>query len=185
MIDPRSSATIYAAAGDPWDSPFAPIYESIDGGCIGWRRLTSTTYPLQWAAIAPSLSATLYAGAQELVFKSIDGGLSWAMPGNLPAGFRGYYVSALAIDPTNADVVYIAQTVGGFGSGPDTAKIFKSTDGGGQWQEVPIPVPAPVAIGSFAIDPATPSIVYAAYGSYNADKGGVLKSITKDCNGSL
>ena len=91
----------------------------------------------------------------------------------------------MAIDPTNADVVYIAQTVGGFGSGPDTAKIFKSTDGGGQWQEVPIPVPAPVAIGSFAIDPATPSIVYAAYGSYNADKGGVLKSITKDCNGSL
>ena len=125
-------------------------------------------------AIAPSLSSTLYAGANEEVFKSIDGGLSWAMPGSLPYGFSGFYVSALAIDPTNTDVVYVAQQVSTF-PGPDTGKIFKSTDGGGQWREVPVPVAAPVAIWSLAIDPATPSIVYAAY-SGNADKGGVFKS---------
>jgi photosystem II stability/assembly factor-like uncharacterized protein len=177
VIDPRSSATLCAAAGDPWDAPFAPIYESIDAGAHWVAEAYFDTLSASLVAIAPSLSSTLYAGAQELVFKSIDGGLSWAMPGNLPYGFRGFYVSALAVAPTNADVVYVAQTVAGFSSGPDTGKIFKSTDGGGQWQEVPIPVPAPVAIGSLAIDPATPSIVYAAYGSYNADKGGVLKSI--------
>ena len=115
-------------------------------------------------AIAPSLSSTLYAGGLDGVFKSIDGGLSWEMRSNGLPGFNGWYISALAIDPTNVDTVYIAQQVAGF-PGPDTQKIFKSTDGGGQWRQVPIPVPAPVAIRSLAIDPATPSIVYAAYGS--------------------
>ena len=51
------------------------------------------------------------------------------------------------------------------GAGGDTGKIFKSTDGGGQWRQVPIPVPAGAVIWSLAIDPATPSIVYAAYAS--------------------
>ena len=175
VIDPRSPATIYAALGDPWDLADVPIYKSIDGGAH-WAAEAAefNGSPTSVVGTAPSLSSTLYAGASETVFKSTDGGLSWAMPGNLPYGFYGWYVSALAIDPTNADVVYVAQQVSTF-PGPDTEKIFKSTNGGGQWREVPIPVPAPVAIRSLAIDPATPSIVYAAYGK--AGKGGVFKSI--------
>jgi hypothetical protein len=174
-IDPRSSAAIYASQGDPWDPADVPIYKSIDGGAHWVAEAAGIgDAPTSVVAIAPSLSSTLYAGASEAVFKSIDSGLSWEMSSRLP----GYYVSALAIDPTNADVVYVAQTVAGFSSGPDTGKIFKSTDGGGQWRQVPIPVPAPVAVSSLAIDPATPSIVYAAYGSFGADgTGGVLKSI--------
>jgi len=136
-------------------------------------------------AIAPSLSSTLYAGANDLVFKSIDGGLSWEMRSRLP----GFYVYALAIDPTNPDVAYVAQEVAipspTGRPGPETGKIFKSTDGGGQWRELPISVAAPAAITfaaitSLAIDPATPSIVYATYTSYSnvgAHDGGVFKSI--------
>jgi len=178
VIDPRSSATIYAALGDQWDLAEVPIYKSIDGGAH-WAAEAAefNGEPTSVVAIAPSLSSTLYAGANEFVFKSIDGGLSWAMPSNLPYGFYGFYVSALAIDPTNADVVYVAQQVSTFPPGPDAGKIFKSTNGGGQWREVPIPVPARAAIWSLAIDPATPSIVYAAYASGNAGKGGVFKSI--------
>jgi hypothetical protein len=91
-------------------------------------------------------------------------------------GFYGFYISALAVDPTNADAVYVAQHVATF-PGPDTGKIFKSTDGGGQWRQVPIPVSAGAGIRSLAIDPVTPSIVYAAYVSGNAGKNGVFKSI--------
>ena len=177
VIDPRSSATIYAALGDPWDEADVPIYKSIDGGAH-WAAEAAefNGQPTSVVAIAPSLSSTLYAGANDAVFKSIDGGLSWEMRSNGLPGFNGFYIYALAIDPTNADVVYIAQAVAGF-PGPDTGKIFKSTDGGGQWRQVPIPVPAPVVISSLAIDPATPSIVYAAYASGQAGKSGVLKSI--------
>ena len=176
VIDPRSPATIYASLGNPYDYAGVPIYKSMDGG-VHWAAEAAEFghRPTSVVAIAPSLSSTLYAGAWDAVFKSIDGGLSWEMRSN---GLPGFYVSALAIDPTNADVVYVAQAVAGFSSGPDTDKIFKSTDGGGQWRQVPIPVPAPVAIRSLAIDPATPSIVYAAYAPFGAGKsGGVLKSI--------
>lgn len=177
VIDPRSPATIYAALGDPWDLADVPILKSIDGGTI-WAAEAAefNGRPTSVVAIAPSLSSTLYAGANDAVFKSIDGGLSWEMRSNGLPGFYGFYVSALAIDPTNADVVYVAQQVATF-PGPDTGKIFKSTDGGGQWRQVPIPVPAGVVIWSLAIDPATPSIVYAGYTSNSADKGGVFKSI--------
>ena len=180
-IDPRASATIYASLGSPWDYANVPIYKSMDGGAHWAAEAAEYEFndaPTSLVAIAPSLSSTLYAGANEAVFKSIDGGLSWERRSNGLPGFLGFYISALAIDPTNADVVYIAQAVAGFPSGPDTDKIFKATDGGGQWREVPIPVPAPVAISSLAIDPATPSIVYAAYGPFGAgNSGGILKSV--------
>jgi photosystem II stability/assembly factor-like uncharacterized protein len=178
VIDPRSSATIYTSLGDPWDWADVPIYKSTDGG-THWAAEAAefSEQPTSVVAIAPSLSSTLYAGANEAVFKSIDGGLTWEMRKNgLPGG--GFYVSALAIDPTNADVAYVAQQVATF-SGPDTGRIFKSTDGGGQWRQVPIPVPAGAVIWSLAIDPVTPSIVYAGYVYCNAsgcNSGGVFKS---------
>jgi photosystem II stability/assembly factor-like uncharacterized protein len=175
-IDPASPSTIYAALGDPWDLSAVPIYKSMDGG-VHWAAEAAefNGEPSSVVAIAPSASSTLYAGANDAVFKSIDGGLTWEMSSRLP----GFYVSALAVDPTNADVVYVAQQVATF-SGPDSGKIFKSTDGGGQWRQVPIPFPAGATIWSLAIDPVTPSIIYAGYIYCNAggcNGGGVFKSI--------
>ena len=172
VIDRASPATIYVAGGGPWDYGDFPIYKSIDGGAH-WAA-ESNDRPTSLLAIAPSLSSTLYAGENEAVLKSIDGGLSWAMRSN---GLTGFYVSALAIDPTNADAVYVAQQVASPIGGPDTGKIFKSTDGAGQWRQVPISAPAGAVIMSLAIDPATPSIVYAAYAYSKAGNGGVFKSI--------
>ena len=175
VIDPRSSATIYSALGDPWDPADVPIYKSTDGGAH-WAAAQSSGLAASVLAIAPSLSSILYAGEDNVVLKSIDGGLSWAMRGN---GLPGFYVSALAIDPTNADAVYVAQEVvdPSVVPGGDTGKIFKSVDGGGKWQQVqlPVPAPGPTPITSLVIDPATPSVVYAAY--TNGRSGGVFKSI--------
>ena len=175
VIDPAYPATIYAALGDPWDLADVPIYKSVDGGAH-WAAEAAefNGAPTSVVAIAPSLSSTLYAGANEAVFKSSDGGLSWEMRSN---GLTGFYVSALAIDPTNADIVYVAQVVASFMDTGDPTKIFKSTDGGGQWRQAAIAVPAPAQITSLVIDPVTPSVVYAAYAYGNGGKnGGVFKS---------
>jgi photosystem II stability/assembly factor-like uncharacterized protein len=171
VIDPSSPATLYAAGGLPWDYGDFPIYKSVDGGAH-WTA-QSNGQPTSVLAIAPSLSATLYAGENEGVFKSIDGGLHWEMRSN---GLTGFHVSALAIDPTNADAVYVGQQVATPGAGGDTGKIFKSINGGGQWRQV-LSVPAGAFISSVAIDPATPSTLYAAYASGIAGKNGVFKSI--------
>jgi len=175
VIDPSSPATIYFAGGEPWDYGDFPVYKSIDGGAH-WAAEFNYE-PTSVLAIAPSSSSTLYAGENYDVFKSIDGGLSWTMTSRLP----GYYVPALVVDPTNADVVYVARdvetpsVVGG-----QTGKIFKSTDGGGQWRELPSPVPGEAYTMSLALDPTTPSIIYGAYESCHAGAcpgGGVFKSI--------
>ena len=62
------------------------------------------------------------------VYKSADGGLSWKSINNglpiddMPLG--GYYVQAIAIDPTDSQTIYAA----GFGG------LYKSTDGGQLWK---------------------------------------------------
>jgi len=64
-------------------------------------------------AIDPLNHYTLYAGANDAVFKSTNGGASWTV------SISGMYAAALAIDPTNPASVY----AGGTG-------VFKSTHHG-------------------------------------------------------
>ena len=67
----------------------------------------------------------------------------------------GGSIVALAIDPSNAQIVY----AGSWGSG-----VFKSTDGGQNWQSTSFGL-TNLYINSLAIDPTHPSILYA--GTYH------------------
>ena len=171
VIDPASPATLYAGMES------APaVFKSTDGG-MHWAAASnglSGFGGVQAFAIAPSQPSTLYVGmAFAGVAKSSDGGSSWVgMNNGLTA--VGIYVSALAVDPKNAEIVYVATPPTGR---PDTdAKIFKSTNGAAQWRQVPIALPTGTLITSLAIDPATTSVIYAAYVDYPTGLGGVFKS---------
>ena len=151
------------------------MYKSTDAGATGRRRPTDcpiSAASKPWRLLRRSLrrsTSGYFAG----VSKSTDGGSSWTLVNNGLTAV-GIYVSALAVDPTNADIVYVATPPTGR---PDTdAKIFKSTNGAAQWRQVPIALPKGALITSFAIDPATPSTIYAAYVDYATDSGGVFKS---------
>jgi len=81
-------------------------------------------------------------------------------------------VSALAVDPGNANVVYLGAAQGG---------VWKTTDGGTNW----IPKTdsqTTLAVGSIALDPSNSSIVYVGTGEevFSGDSyygAGILKSI--------
>jgi photosystem II stability/assembly factor-like uncharacterized protein len=165
VIDPASPSTLYAAVG--------ALYKSTDAGAH-WEPATALYRP-ESLAIAPSRSSTLYAGQAFVgVLKSTDSGSYWTQANNGLTAV-GIYVSALAVDPTNADIVYVATPPTGR---PNTdAKIFKSTNGAAQWRQVPIALPKGTSITSLVINPAKPFTIYATYANYgDTGIGGVFKS---------
>ena len=172
IVDPATPSTLYAGMGS------APsVYKSTDGGA-NWTP-ASNGLPnfgsVRALEIAPSRPSTLYIGMPFAgVSKTTDGGASWTQVNNGVTAV-GIYVSALAVDPANADIVYVATPPTGR---PDTdAKIFKSTNGAAQWRQVPIALPTGTLITSLVVDRVTTSIIYAAYVDYATGLGGVFKSI--------
>jgi hypothetical protein len=79
-------------------------------------------------------------------------------------------VTALAIDPRNSQVVYLGGAEGG---------VWKTTDGGILWTPLTDSQPS-LAIGSIALAPSNPDIIYAGTGEANFSDSyygaGVLKS---------
>ena len=80
-------------------------------------------------------------------------------------------VTALAVDPTNSNVIYLGGAEGG---------VWKTTDGGASWTPLTDNQPS-LAVGSMAIDPQNPQTIYVGTGeeNFNFDAyfgAGILKS---------
>ncbi|MFZ3262508.1 MAG: hypothetical protein WA172_00780 [Terriglobales bacterium] len=121
-------------------------------------------------------NASADSGAGEGIYKSTNGGDSWSLlPGSSFAVDNS--VSAVVIDPTNSNTIYVATTYGirGFTEVDDGSAIgtsypvglYKSTDGGNTFTL--IFNPTPLTPGGFtwgvnrvALDPSDPTTVYAA-----------------------
>lgn len=108
------------------------------------------------AGFGPSMSGVAYAVDEHgNILKSPDDGDTWQAVGRLELGFR----VSLAVDPSDPDTVYV-----GTGTG-----VFKSTDGGRNWQQV-----LPEDGMDIAIAAGAPDSVFAAGGSgifKNTDAG--------------
>jgi photosystem II stability/assembly factor-like uncharacterized protein len=114
------------------------------------------------------------------IYKSVDAGKTWAH-----LGLRdGQQIAQLAVDPTNADHVFVA--VAGHPYGPNQERgVYRSIDGGKTFEKV-LYRDENVGASDVQIDPGNPQIVYAALwesqegpwenGVFNGDGGGVFKS---------
>lgn len=139
------------------------LFRSVDAGS-SWTPVTaglpSAPIPISIAA-SSSDPMTMYMGvgtaasggnaAQYLgVYRSNDAGQTWN-PAN--SGISTATIGALAVDPTNSQVVYATTD----------STLIKTTDGGGSWSSTAwsatFGAGAPIAL---AVDPAHPQVVYAA-----------------------
>jgi photosystem II stability/assembly factor-like uncharacterized protein len=195
VIDPTNSSTLYAVASSVFKStnsgaswrrtadgiggsqltslairPDEPqrlyvgtyaggIYVSVNGGSL-WKSSNSGigATDITCLAINPKFPRVLYAGSRgpgAKLYKSVDEGVSWNEAG------ISKEIIAIAIDPVNPETVYA--TAGG---GTVTPKLYKTTDGGGQWMDITAAAHVPANV---AIDPLDPSVLYAA-GYSAADK---------------
>src|SRR5262249_54014295 len=108
------------------------------------------TANVQRVVVDPHHSGSAYAFASNGVFKTSDGGRRW----NLAAPNVTEFAQKLVFDSLDPRIVYASRSTG----------IFQSTGGGNSW--------APTAFSGwgsntsglrgFAIDPRTPSTIYAA-----------------------
>jgi photosystem II stability/assembly factor-like uncharacterized protein len=140
-LDPRNPRTVYAvlwaARQGPWEynnayaGPTSGLFKSTDGG-TSWRPLGGGASGLPTAAdglsrigigIAPGDPSRIYAwvtSRRSALYRSDDAGASWTrMNDEARVWGRGDDFANVRVDPTNADIVYAANT-----------STYKSTDGG-------------------------------------------------------
>ena len=115
------------------------------------------------------------------IYKSVDAGKTW-----IHLGLRdGQQIAQLAIDPKNADRLFVA--VAGHPYGPNEERgLFRSLDGGKNFEKV-LYRDENTGASDVQIDPANPETVYATLwesregpwenGVFNGDNGGIFKSI--------
>jgi photosystem II stability/assembly factor-like uncharacterized protein len=167
-VDPVNPATIYAGTNDN-------IFKSTDGG-NNWTPVNAglpSYFYVYSLAIDPGTPGNLYAATYSHgVYKSTNGGASWAaINSGLPLSTTAGYVLSLAIDPATPTTLY-AGTYDG---------VYKSTDSGGNWTAAGSGPPADTglslsyaSVSSLAVDPCTPTTVYAGtdWGVYKSTNGG-------------
>ncbi len=136
-----------------------PFFVTSDRG-LTWRGLSfaDPVKAVHALAVDPRRPATLYAATDLGLYKSTDGGASWTLLYRDP---RGAPIIAMVLDQGQPDRLYAA--AGGVsGAAPPQPNLLKSTDAGGSFRSIPVPIeleflgPIPV-ISALAIDPLTPA----------------------------
>jgi len=102
----------------------------------------------------------VYAGTDNGVFKSSDGGATWSS-----FGLSGKIVRVIRAAPANALYVYAGTDQG----------LYRSSDGGTTWTYCGF---ADAIINALAVHPTNPLIAYAGMGDYILDNpGGIYKTV--------
>ena len=146
--DPTNHRRLYLGTAD------GVFYRSDDSGGR-WQRM-SPGFPQRGKSldeIAVDPRGVVFVGYWEIagkgggVARSADGGRTFKV---LP-GIQGESVRALAIAPSNPDVV-VAGTLNG---------VFRSSDGGASWQRISPAGDAEIRnVESLAVDPGYPDVIY-------------------------
>lgn len=160
-VDPFDSKRIYVSSYGI-DLEANDIYITTDGGTT-WKRLfLGREYTAPVVEIDPVDLKTVYVGVGPgFIYRSSDRGETWERITTPPAKF----LNSLAIALSNNSILYA-----GYVSG-----LFKSTDKGNSWIQLPLEVGA-WGISCVAIDPHDANIVYASVFSRGLPPGGVYKS---------
>ncbi|MGB6831685.1 MAG: transcriptional regulator [Terracidiphilus sp.] len=163
VVDSANPSTLYVGA---WKDSFGGgVWVSHDSGKTWKEARDLKGQPIHALIQAPSDPRTLFAGTLEGVYRTSDGGQTWALIS--PVGSREIHeVESLAVDPRNPGILYAG-----------TWHLpWKTTNGGRTWSNIKKGVIVDSDIFSIIVDPDKPRIVYmsACSGIYKSEDSGVL-----------
>ena len=157
-VDENNPSTMYAFGLDQG------IWKTTNSGA-NWTQMNSglLNTQVQSMGICKNSPQNLYAGTNygtdDGVYKSTDGGASWTRVVNgisEPAGTLG--IQAIMVHPTDPNIVYIAV----FNGLADAVNgLYKTTDGGANWNPIVNGIGAIKNFLCFAMSPTDPNIIYA------------------------
>ncbi|MEO7454951.1 MAG: hypothetical protein ABIY52_01720 [Gemmatimonadaceae bacterium] len=156
---PSKTVFVAAAAGGVWKSTnngvtWRPVFDDKPVTSLGMLAIAATDTNTVWLGTGePNSRNTIEPGAG--VYKSTDGGMSWALMGLE----KTQHIGRVAIDPKNKDVVYVAALGAAWKSSPDRG-LYKTTDGGKTWANVKF-ISDRAGFVDVAIDPRNSDVVYA------------------------
>jgi photosystem II stability/assembly factor-like uncharacterized protein len=161
-VHPARPYTLYVGvgSGNVWRSDnngltWTPIFENESTFTIGEIAIAPSDPDIVWVGTGEILMArSSYAGTG--VFKSTDGGKTWANMGL----HDSQHIGRVLIDPKDANTVYVAAIGHNFSTNAERG-LFKTTDGGTTWSKI-LYVSERVGVIDAEMDPVDWNILYAA-----------------------
>jgi photosystem II stability/assembly factor-like uncharacterized protein len=195
-VGPGGGGWVMSVAASPHDENTVFLGGDIQGVFLTENGGSSWTshneglrdFWIETILLHPADPNILYAGGTSGVYKSLDRGRSWSwLRSGFPAVSRFSWsapVSALAMDPSNPDIIYagIGTPRRGFGK---QGAVYRSTDGGGTWSKINASgsLPADTLITSLVVHPSnrtprpdtssTTLYLTSQYGFFTSTDGGV------------
>lgn len=159
-VNPKNFNEYYVAvaSGGVWKTTnhgvtFQPIFDgegSYSVGCITMDPNQSTTL---WVGTGENNNQRSV-GYGDGVYKSVDGGKSWKHMGLK----NSEHISKIIVDPRNSDIIYVAAYGPLWSEGGDRG-IYKSTDGGTNWERIHY-ISENSGAADLVMDPGNPDILY-------------------------
>lgn len=208
-IDPQNSQRIWLGTGENVGGRHAGygdgIYLSVNGGKT-WRNMgLSETEHISKIIVHPNNSQVVWVaaqgplwnkGGQRGLYKTSNGGKDWKriLEVNPWTG-----VTDLVQDSRNPEVLYAAtwqrhRTVAAFLGGGKGSGIYRSMDGGENWEKLSQGLPK-MRMGKIglAIAPQNPDVIYAAIEGYHREgsvyrsknKGGSWQKLSETVSGAI
>jgi photosystem II stability/assembly factor-like uncharacterized protein len=189
--------TVAGVAGDPatyYAGGLGGLFKTTNGGET-WSSIFNNepVSSINAIVVAPSNPSTLYAGTGEAnlrndvafgdgMWRSDDAGKTWQHIG-LDATAA---IAALAVDPANAQRVFVAALGDPYAPGADRG-IYRTTDGGASWRKV-LYLDPDTGASSVAIDPSDPDVIFAGMWQgqrtpYHLTSGGASDGIYMSTDG--
>ncbi|MES2359737.1 MAG: hypothetical protein V4529_15480 [Gemmatimonadota bacterium] len=175
-----------AASGGVWKSTNAgttwtPIFDHYGSSSIGDIKIYQPDPRILWVGTGEANNRNSVAWGDG-IYKSTDGGETFTN-----VGLRNtFQIARIVTHPRSPDTVYVA-AIGNLWASTGDRGVFKTTDGGKNWEKLGGGLPNDPRIGAtdVVMDPSDPNVLYAAFYQrerlpwrYNAGStdGGIFKT---------